>query len=123
MVSVSKDIRSLSKVIAIVTGGASGLGRATVARLVRNGARVTIADLPTSKGDDVAKELGERCTFVPANVSILYDACVCVCVCVCHSSQLVAFARSEINMQTKLCSTPPLQPDGENKHSIHKMCP
>jgi len=71
MASVSKDIRSISKVVAIVTGGASGLGRATAARLVRNGARVGIADLPTSKGDDVAKELGENCTFVPTDVSCL----------------------------------------------------
>jgi len=69
MTAVSKDIRSISKVIAIVTGGGSGLGRATAARLVRNGARVTIADLPSSKGDDVAKELGEGCTFVPTDVS------------------------------------------------------
>lgn len=69
MAAVSKDIRAISKVIAIVTGGASGLGRATAARLVQNGACVTIADLPTSKGNDVAKELGENCTFAPTNVS------------------------------------------------------
>lgn len=69
MAAVSKDIRAISRVIAIVTGGASGLGKATAARLVQNGARVTIADLPTSKGNDVAKELGENCTFVPTNVT------------------------------------------------------
>lgn len=69
MAAISKDIRAISKVIAVVTGGASGLGKAAVARLVQNGARVTIADLPTSKGDDVAKELGENCSFVPTNVS------------------------------------------------------
>jgi len=28
-----------------------------------------------------------------------------------------------INMQTKLCSTTSVQPDGENEHNIHKMCP
>ena len=69
MAAASKDIRAISKVIAIVTGGASGLGKATAARLVQNGARVTIADLPTSKGNDVAKELGDNCAFVPTNVS------------------------------------------------------
>ena len=69
MAAVSKDIRAISKVIAIVTGGASGLGQATAARLVQNGARVTIADLPTSKGDEVAKQLGNNCAFVPTNVS------------------------------------------------------
>ena len=45
---------------AIVTGGASGLGRATVERLVAGGAaRVVIADLPSSNGETVAKELGD----------------------------------------------------------------
>ena len=73
MAAISKDIRAISKVIAIVTGGASGLGRATAARLVQNGACVTIADVLTSKGKDVAKELGEKCTFVPTDVSVLLD--------------------------------------------------
>ena len=73
MAAISKDIRAISKVIAIVTGGASGLGKATAVRLVQNGARVTIADLPTSNGNDVAKELGEKCAFVPTNVSVLLD--------------------------------------------------
>ena len=73
MAAISKDIRAISKVIAIVTGGASGLGKATAARLVENGARVTIADLPASNGKDVAKELGENCIFFPTNVSVLLD--------------------------------------------------
>ena len=57
------------KAICLVTGGASGLGRATVQRLARNGARVVIADLPSSEGENVAKELGENCCFAPADVS------------------------------------------------------
>ena len=55
--------------ICLVTGGASGLGRATVQRLARHGARVVIADLPSSDGENVAKELGENCCFAPADVS------------------------------------------------------
>ena len=47
----------------------SGLGRATVQRLVRHGARVVIADLPSSDGENVVKELGENCCFAPADVS------------------------------------------------------
>ncbi|XP_068719091.1 3-hydroxyacyl-CoA dehydrogenase type-2-like isoform X1 [Montipora capricornis] len=61
---------SLQKTVCLVTGGASGLGRATVQRLTRNGARVVIADLPSSDGDSVAKELGgNTCCFAPTDVT------------------------------------------------------
>ena len=60
---------SLQKTVCLVTGGASGLGRATVQRLARNGARVVIADLPSSDGENVAKELGENCCFAATDVS------------------------------------------------------
>lgn len=53
-----------------MTGGASGLGRGTVERLLKNDAHVAIVDLPTSKGADVAKEYGEKCVFIPADVKI-----------------------------------------------------
>jgi NAD(P)-dependent dehydrogenase (short-subunit alcohol dehydrogenase family) len=52
---------------ALVTGGASGLGLATVKALQAAGARVVIVDLPTSKGADVAAEIGA--TFAPADVT------------------------------------------------------
>lgn len=58
----------MSKVIALVTGGASGLGRATAARLARQGASLVIADLPTSRGEEVAMEMGGNTTFVPTDV-------------------------------------------------------
>jgi meso-butanediol dehydrogenase/(S,S)-butanediol dehydrogenase/diacetyl reductase len=45
--------------IAIVTGGASGIGAATVRLLVAGGARVLIADLPTSAGAALANELDQ----------------------------------------------------------------
>ncbi|HEY1971880.1 MAG TPA: SDR family NAD(P)-dependent oxidoreductase [Pseudonocardia sp.] len=51
----------------VVTGGASGLGRATAAELVRRGASVVIADLPTSPGEHTAAEIGA--VFVPADVT------------------------------------------------------
>ena len=54
---------------AVVTGGASGLGRATVEKLLAQGARVVIADLSSSPGAEVAKELGASCRFVPADVT------------------------------------------------------
>jgi NAD(P)-dependent dehydrogenase (short-subunit alcohol dehydrogenase family) len=52
---------------AVVTGGASGLGRATAARLIRAGARVVIADLPASAGEQTASDIGAR--FVAADVT------------------------------------------------------
>ncbi len=54
--------------VALVTGGASGLGGATTRRLVADGARVVVADLPTSPGADLATELGDAVRFVPADV-------------------------------------------------------
>jgi NAD(P)-dependent dehydrogenase (short-subunit alcohol dehydrogenase family) len=52
---------------ALVTGGASGLGRATAERLAQSGARVVIADLSASDGKSVAERLGA--TFVPTDVT------------------------------------------------------
>lgn len=55
--------------VAVVTGGASGLGLATTRALLAEGAEVVILDLPTSKGEEVAKDLGERARFAPADVT------------------------------------------------------
>jgi NAD(P)-dependent dehydrogenase (short-subunit alcohol dehydrogenase family) len=51
----------------VVTGGASGLGAATVQRLTREGAKVVILDLPSSPGSQVAADLGA--TFIAADVT------------------------------------------------------
>ena len=51
----------------VVTGGASGLGAATVARLTERGARVVILDLPESKGKAVAEV--HNGLFAPADVT------------------------------------------------------
>jgi NAD(P)-dependent dehydrogenase (short-subunit alcohol dehydrogenase family) len=58
----------LDGVSTVVTGGASGLGLATTRRLLDEGAIVVIADLPSSAGESVAAELGERVHFVAADV-------------------------------------------------------
>ena len=55
--------------VALVTGGASGLGLATVRRLHDAGASVVILDLPRSNGTAVAKELGARAAFAPGDVT------------------------------------------------------
>jgi NAD(P)-dependent dehydrogenase (short-subunit alcohol dehydrogenase family) len=55
--------------VAVVTGGASGLGLATTKALLDEGALVVILDLPTSNGAEVAAELGDRVRFAPADVT------------------------------------------------------
>jgi len=62
----------ISNSVALVTGGASGLGLATVKRLHADGAGVVIIDLPTSQGEVVAKELGDRVLFTAADVTDPY---------------------------------------------------
>ncbi|MFC8102696.1 3-hydroxyacyl-CoA dehydrogenase [Streptomyces sp. NPDC057363] len=59
--------------VALVTGGASGLGRATAERLLGAGASVVLVDLPASDGAAVADELGDRVTFAPADVTSEQD--------------------------------------------------
>lgn len=55
--------------VAIVTGGASGLGAATARRLADAGATVVVIDLPTSSGEAFARELpGGAGRFAPADV-------------------------------------------------------
>jgi len=55
--------------VALVTGGASGLGLATVRRLVAGGAKAVIVDLPSSDGKKVAEDLGAGVVFAPADVT------------------------------------------------------
>jgi len=53
---------------AVVTGGASGLGLATAVKLVDRDVAVTIIDLPSSPGNEVAEKLGDLASFSPADV-------------------------------------------------------
>ncbi|MBL1076715.1 3-hydroxyacyl-CoA dehydrogenase [Nocardia sp. 2] len=56
-------------IVAVVTGGASGLGEATVRELHAAGAKVVILDLPSSNGKTLVEELGERVVFSPGDVT------------------------------------------------------
>jgi NAD(P)-dependent dehydrogenase (short-subunit alcohol dehydrogenase family) len=54
--------------VVLVTGGASGLGAATVRRVVAQGASALIVDLPSSSGSELGAELGDRVRFEAADV-------------------------------------------------------
>jgi NAD(P)-dependent dehydrogenase (short-subunit alcohol dehydrogenase family) len=57
----------LNGISAIVTGGASGLGEATVRALAERGAKVVVVDMNQEKGDAVAKDVGG--VFAQADVA------------------------------------------------------
>jgi NAD(P)-dependent dehydrogenase (short-subunit alcohol dehydrogenase family) len=59
----------LDGAVAVVTGGASGLGEATVRAFVAKGARCAIMDRPNSSGEKLAAELGGKTIFTPADVT------------------------------------------------------
>lgn len=61
------DVKGLT---ALVTGGASGLGEATVRRLVAGGAHVIIADRDGERGTALANELGGSTHFAQTDVTL-----------------------------------------------------
>lgn len=60
---------NLKNAVALVTGGGSGLGEATVREFASAGAKVAILDLPSSPGAKVAESLGANALFVEADVA------------------------------------------------------
>jgi len=54
--------------VAVVTGGASGLGRATAGKFLAAGAKVAIFDLNAEQGKAAAQELGQGAMFCAVNV-------------------------------------------------------
>lgn len=60
---------NLAGQVALVTGGASGLGLATARALQATGAKIVIFDLPSSRGEQVAGELGAETRFAAGDVT------------------------------------------------------
>lgn len=55
--------------VALVTGAASGIGRAIAAHMARCGARVLATDIDTESGQMLAEEIGEACLFQPLDIA------------------------------------------------------
>lgn len=62
-------MKLLENKVAIVTGGAQGLGAAHVRKLIEEGAKVVITDILVDKGEKLATELGDNATFVKLDVT------------------------------------------------------
>lgn len=55
--------------VALITGGASGIGEASVRRFIEEGARVLLVDLQQERGKRLAEELGDAARFSRVDVS------------------------------------------------------
>jgi NAD(P)-dependent dehydrogenase (short-subunit alcohol dehydrogenase family) len=64
--------------VAVITGGASGIGEVTTRRFLEEGARVIIADLQVDAGQALANELGPSTRFIKTNVTLEADVAAAV---------------------------------------------
>lgn len=76
--------QELTGKVAIVTGGAGGIGRATAEVLVSEGARVVIADVDVESGEQLAQSLGDVAVFARTDVSDIDQVQAAVDVAVEH---------------------------------------
>ncbi|WP_226680868.1 3-hydroxyacyl-CoA dehydrogenase [Sutcliffiella horikoshii] len=66
---------NIQNCVALVTGGASGLGEATVRNIVSKGGKAVVADLSEERGRVLKKELGESLLFIKTDVTKEEDVC------------------------------------------------
>ena len=61
---------TLSGKVAVITGGASGIGAATVRHFVEEGARVVVADVLDEEGNALARSLGDSAEYIHTDVTV-----------------------------------------------------
>lgn len=59
----------MSEIKAMVTGGASGLGEATVRRIVEQGGKAAILDLSVERGEAIVQQMGENVLIIKTDVT------------------------------------------------------
>ena len=64
--------------VAVITGGASGIGEGTARRFVAEGARCVIADLQLARAQAIAAQLGDACIATAADVAVEEDVAAVV---------------------------------------------
>ncbi|AXX65242.1 MAG: glucose 1-dehydrogenase [Lactobacillus sp.] len=62
-------MKRLENKVAIITGGAAGIGLATTKRFILEGAKVVFTDVNDTEGTKVQKELGNKAVFIKQNVA------------------------------------------------------
>ncbi|KAL5797274.1 hypothetical protein ACOSQ2_002094 [Xanthoceras sorbifolium] len=68
--STAAAARRLEGKVALITGGANGLGKATAHEFIQHGAQVIIADIDSQMGTKVASDLGPEAHFVECDVAV-----------------------------------------------------
>ncbi|MED6155269.1 hypothetical protein PIB30_003451 [Stylosanthes scabra] len=95
--------RKLQDKVALITGAASGIGKATATKFINNGARVIIADIQQKLGQDTANELGPNASFITCDVTKESDISNAVDFAISEHKQLdIMFNNAGI-----ACKTPP----------------
>ncbi|WOL06727.1 hypothetical protein Cni_G15461 [Canna indica] len=74
--------------VAIITGAASGIGKATAAEFINHGAKVILADVQRALGKAIADELGPCATFVACDVTQESDVATAVDLAVAKHGRL-----------------------------------